>query len=415
MQDAESHPIPQDVTGFQFKIIGDITVKQFVYLAAPSFLAWIFFQLPISQFIRLPISILLGGLGISLAFIPIDGRPMDVMVTNFIKALFNPTRLVYQSKGNSLFPSTVPLSLQKTNVQRREKVPEPPANESSNILRASRFSQMTKPNEPNDKQTTPPLAKSQPITTAIHDSPSTPHIISIHPVTSQPQNVLQKPTPQALGKIKEEKEETLKRKVAALEKDLEAVNREKTTLEQHSPTFSTPKETKEILQLERQLQETLVQKEQLIKQLVNLQQKLDLQKKNFFFPTIAKAKTQTENVRQVPKGMGKSVGLPIAPVDPNIITGIIKDPRGNPLGSILVEIKDSEGNPVRAFKTNGLGQFASATPLTNGVYIISFEDPRGQNKFDAIEFTAKGEVILPIEVMSIDAREELRKALFKEN
>lgn len=110
--------------------------------------------------------------------------------------------------------------------------------------------------------------------------------------------------------------------------------------------------------------------------------------------------------------MTKSVGLPTTPEFPNIISGIVKDPRGNPLANILVEVKDPQGNAVRAFKTSALGQFASATPLANGDFIIDFEDPRGQNKFDSVSFKAKGEVILPIEVLSVDTREELRRSLF---
>lgn len=110
--------------------------------------------------------------------------------------------------------------------------------------------------------------------------------------------------------------------------------------------------------------------------------------------------------------MGKSVGIPIAPEFPNMITGIIKDPRGNSLPNILVEVKDKTGNPVRAFKTNALGQFQASTPLSNGTYRIEFEDPKSQNKFDIIEFIASGQIILPIEVISEDTREELRKSLF---
>jgi len=82
------------------------------------------------------------------------------------------------------------------------------------------------------------------------------------------------------------------------------------------------------------------------------------------------------------------------------------------LPGILVEIKDEEGNPVRAFKTNGLGQFASATPVANGTYTIEFEDPKGSNKFDAISIIAKGEIMEPLEVISEDEREDLRKMLF---
>ena len=110
--------------------------------------------------------------------------------------------------------------------------------------------------------------------------------------------------------------------------------------------------------------------------------------------------------------MTKSVGLPSTPEFPNVISGIVKDPRGNPLANILVEVKDPQGNAVRAFKTNALGQFASATALSNGEYIVDFEDPRGQNKFDSISFKAIGEIILPIEVISVDTREELRRSLF---
>jgi len=326
MEDRQVHPIPQDVTGFQFKIIGDITVRQFAYLASSAFLIWIFFQLPISILIKLPIAILLGGVGASLAFLPIAGRPMDTMMANFIKALLNSTIYVYQKKGNRILVPTVPLGLQKPKVQKEET------------------------------------------------------------------QEIKLPTPQI-------------------------------SLPSTNLVWSKPKEkNEEALGLEKQLQLVLTQKEQLTKHLITLQQKLDLQKKRFFTPTMAKApsdvakvKTQTQNVRQIPKDMGKSVGLPIAPESSNIITGIIKDPRNNPLANILVEVKDNEDNPVRAFKTNGLGQFASATPLVNGAYTISFEDPKGQNKFDAIGFEAKGSVILPIEVISIDTREELRRSLFGES
>ena len=213
-----------------------------------------------------------------------------------------------------------------------------------------------------------------------------------------------------------DKDKDLKKKVLALEKDLEATRREKALLEQKQSSLTFPQQ-QESLGLEKQLQGVLAQKEALTKQLIALQQKLELQKSNVFAPTMATAPlsgAKTQNVKQIPKGMGKNIGLPITPEFPNIITGIIKDPRGNPLGNILVEVKDKEGNPVRAFKTNGLGQFVSATALANGNYTVLFEDPKGQNKFDTIGFEAIGEVILPIEVTSIDEREELRKSLFRE-
>ena len=67
---------------------------------------------------------------------------------------------------------------------------------------------------------------------------------------------------------------------------------------------------------------------------------------------------------------------------------------------------------MRAFKTNVLGQFISATPLANGVYTISFEDPKAENKFDTIELRVIDEILMPIEIISLDTREELRRSLF---
>ena len=110
--------------------------------------------------------------------------------------------------------------------------------------------------------------------------------------------------------------------------------------------------------------------------------------------------------------MNKNAGLPQVSDTPNVVIGIVKDARGNVLPNILIEVKDAEGNPVRAFKTNVLGQFASATPLANGIYTIELEDPKKQHTFDAIRITPSGQIMLPIEVISHDAREELRKQLF---
>src|SRR3989338_1772525 len=101
----DNHPIPQDVTGFQFKLIGNMTIKQFAYLAVGVIIGWVSLQLPITPFIKVPISGLFALLGVGLAFLPIGGRPMDVMIGNFIKAIFRPTQFIYDKSGSELFSS----------------------------------------------------------------------------------------------------------------------------------------------------------------------------------------------------------------------------------------------------------------------------------------------------------------------
>jgi len=80
----ENHPIPQDITGFQFKLIGNMTVRQFAYLATGVILAWISYALPLSLLIKLPFALVFGLSGVAFAFLPIEGRPMDTMISNFI-------------------------------------------------------------------------------------------------------------------------------------------------------------------------------------------------------------------------------------------------------------------------------------------------------------------------------------------
>ncbi|MBP7927872.1 hypothetical protein KAZ57_01860, partial [Patescibacteria group bacterium] len=62
-------------------------------------------------------------------------------------------------------------------------------------------------------------------------------------------------------------------------------------------------------------------------------------------------------------------------------------------------IKNSSGEPVRALKTNSLGQFAIGSPLGTGLYSVEADPSNvpGQT-FDIITVEVKGEVIPPIEI-----------------
>jgi peptidoglycan hydrolase-like protein with peptidoglycan-binding domain len=211
----------------------------------------------------------------------------------------------------------------------------------------------------------------------------------------------------------EEANEELQKTAALLEKELQNAKAKEAAEDKTNPEEYL-KAHQKVLELQKNLNDLTFQKQELESKLISLQQKMEMQGKSIYTPSVAHPEElkETKFVRSIPQSMQKSAGLPTAPEFPNVVTGIIKDPRGNPLQNILVEVKDSQGNAVRAFKTNALGQFASATPLVNGEYTIGFEDPREQNKFDTVAFKATGEIILPIEIISVDTREELRRSLF---
>jgi len=83
---------------------------------------------------------------------------------------------------------------------------------------------------------------------------------------------------------------------------------------------------------------------------------------------------------------------------PNVINGIVKDPQGLLLSDVIIVVKDSGGQPVRALKSNKIGQFAISTPLPNGTYIMELESPG--HSFDIVEVDVEGKVMHPIQIQA---------------
>ena len=394
----ENHPIPQDITGFQFKLIGDMTVKQFAYVAVGVLIGWFFYITPLNDLIKIPLAIAFIAFGVALAFVPVQGRPLDTMIANFFKAVFSPTQYIYQKQGANLAMQNSPSSTgpQTQDQQFRQflnkfQKPKNKLDQKESVF----FQSLATISAPSTKENVAP-----------GNIPS--HYFAMQTPSGQP-NVPQ--APKAPDEVLSQ--ENLLKTAAVLEKEL-AKAKETEAKEAHVDSTAFLETHQKVLELQEKLNEMLSQKQDLEKRLVEMQKTVGQPQGPVFSPSVAKEtpREQTQYVRSIPQNMTQSVGLPNTPEFPNLLTGIVKDSRGNPLGNILVEVKDTEGNAVRAFKTNALGHFASATALNNGKYTITFEDTKSQHKFDTIGFETIGQVILPIEVISVDQREELRRSLF---
>jgi hypothetical protein len=341
----ENHPIPQDVTGFQFKLIGDMTVKQFAYLATGIVLAVVLFQIPVNFLIKFPFCAFFAIFGIALAYFPVSGRPMDLMIGNYIKALIKPTVFIYDKTENQTNPPdrTFPTDTKDLSIL-SGTAGLFPKDQLKIYLETKDAKPKTKVDEIEDNFLTSVanLANENPP----YQSFPTP-AVNVPQMAPQPNPVIRnEPALQATAAIMPT-----------------------------PPILPTPK------------QETPQRPPAPLGPAI-------LSK-----PIPAMSRTSTID----------------APTSPNLIVGVTKDARGNTLSNILVEIKDKDNNPVRAFKTNGLGRFASATPLINGTYTIEFEDPKAQNKFEKIVINITGGIMPPVEAISIDMREELRRSLFAPN
>lgn len=128
----DTHPIPQDVTSFQFKLVGDMTLKQFLYLAAGSGIAYLLFvflahDYPLATW---PLIIISALLGVAFAFLPIGSRPLDHWLAAFLKAIYSPTKRIWKKNNSTfnqypLFPSRLVMYL--SGLQPQPAASMPPA------------------------------------------------------------------------------------------------------------------------------------------------------------------------------------------------------------------------------------------------------------------------------------------------
>ncbi len=99
----EQHPIPRQITTFEFKLIGFMTLKQFIYLIIFLPLGYLVFRIFPIPLLNILLAMLVGGVGVALAFFPINERPLDVWITNFVRRLTSPTQYFFQKNNNPLY------------------------------------------------------------------------------------------------------------------------------------------------------------------------------------------------------------------------------------------------------------------------------------------------------------------------
>lgn len=99
----EQHAIPRQITNFEFKLIGFLTIKQFIYLLITiptGILIFYVFPVPIINFF---LGLVVALVGVAFAFIPINDRPMEVWVRNLIKRLTSPTQYFFKKQNPAIY------------------------------------------------------------------------------------------------------------------------------------------------------------------------------------------------------------------------------------------------------------------------------------------------------------------------
>ncbi len=361
----EQHPVPQNVTTFQFRLIGDMTIKQFGYLAGGAILAFISYKLPLPFFFTWPMTVLFGLLGFGFAFVPIEERPMDVWVLSFLRNVYSPTQFIWHR---------IPAASEPARAQVVQ--PQPPTATTQRPAVSERLRGLY------TQQTVAQKRSFGDMLFGWLDDLFPKSVIVTRPIVSPAvqQPVLQtQPSSEYLD---------LQNKIKTLEQQLD----EKTQSELKT------------LELQKQEVQTPIPP-------------LPMRAHQPAPPiTASNAALRGPTVKIIPPEAATRAGLPRLTTFSNVVTGIVKDNVGGLLPGVLVTVRDKEGVPLRALKTNKLGQFAASTQLPNGTYIIEVEDPRSRFLFDRAQITLNGTVMPAIEIVAKSKRdinrEELSKQIF---
>lgn len=448
----EQHPVPQNVTTFQFRLIGDMTIKQFGYLAGGAILAYISYKLPLPFFFTWPMTILFAVGGVGFAFVPIEERPMDIWVMAFLKNIYSPTLYVWEKSSAPAVqtpqPAVVRTVVQPVRAQSVQPMQTPPPPVSvtpqQSRTKADIVGSVFSPPAPRQAPLPPvaaPIQRQAPM-----QQPTVPmqknaglfgwlgSLFSFSAPATAPAVSFQSAAPIANPSITGARmdfslpptvtapSKTPPPQVAAEAQKKEAELAEKMKELKHELETTSMTETR-ILELQKQLTEVLAQKDKMEAEVLTLRRQAANPASAPAAPTPATtapapaapvSHTKQPTVKIITPEGAVRAGLPRLTTFPNVVTGITKDSDNNMLPGVLVTVKDKDGIPVRALKTNRLGQFAASTPLSNGVYFVEIEDPRGRYAFDRVQITLNGSIVPALEIIAKSMREISRAKLAAE-
>jgi len=329
----KQHPVPQNISSYEFRLVGDMTLKQFGYLAGGTVLALIFYGLPIPDFIKWPFILLFAFLGFAFAFLPFEERPLLLWITAFIKSVSSPTLFIWRKQAEpiAIFTHQPPVLPKATITPSKFQV-------ENYLIDLATLPSAAPPVDASEKK----------FLDNIHQLFQSTPAAAIQSVTSAP--LQPRPAPRPIPPL-----------------PLPPVP----VISPFAPLSRNP---------QRQIKN--------FKTPVRIINQPIQPNENAVFRILPAKPVAAETSTELP--------FPEPPRQPNILVGMVLNQAEQIVEGAILEIRNEQGLPVRAFKTNKLGQFMIATPLSNGEYEIEIE--KEDLNFDIIKIKAEGKIIQPIKI-----------------
>lgn len=98
----QQHPVPQNITGFEFKLIGFLTLRQFGYLGVAAVVTFILYSAKVPFLVMVFIAGPIVLLALALAFLPINDLPFERWLAAFLKTVYSPNTRVWHREPKSI-------------------------------------------------------------------------------------------------------------------------------------------------------------------------------------------------------------------------------------------------------------------------------------------------------------------------
>lgn len=378
------HPIPQDVTGYKFHIVGNMTLKQFAEVGFGVVGAIIINTTNLPDIIKWGLMLLSAGLGAAVAFLPIEERPLDHWIMTFFKILYNPTQFYWrrQPRVPDLFTYE---SVINPLYQPGDEIDLSPAKRQ----RIQDYLISLRPNSGNDAWDDYELQRSQLVLQSFND-------VTVPNTSVQTQKTNKTSKPNLTVRVRQ-----LKQSVAETSETTVFAQTTAPHVFIQQTTQPTAEYKKVGLQTNSVAQEISVPETNLIAVeptfRTTIQEEIATQttaSDRAFLTNDALVASQSTAQTQVTTNT--KLPFPTMPTEPNKIVGMVLGPNNELIADAIVEIKNTTGQIVRAVKTNMLSQFFVATPLPAGNYIVDVE--KANYSFSSQNLVLSDQILAPLEL-----------------
>ena len=508
----EQHAVPQHIASFEFKLFGNLTVRQFVTLSIPMAIAALFLFSNLPPLFRYSMATVFGSIGLFAALVPIQGRPLDKWAVLFIKAILAPTQRIWvkdirlpeflnvvisqKPAGNrEVEPvmagdrdklKTYLRSLPKGQVSPydvKEQIAIQRLNLSTEGAEGGRLPQAigwvgNRVSESKFMGALPSVAPAAPVSMATTSGMRATEpeysgaMASALPSISKKKErvkVSQHAKPYVLTGIEQRLENNVHQVGEVVEPKVQLASDTNYTLDNIIPINEPGRRVKLVrgigrararklhfapptgfdlanlpirgearFEVSEGLKNTLDsslfadESEKIVPVHVKSVETLQLKK-----PAINIGDSPSRhvaNMADVPQEMAHQAKLPVSDIGtneqrgdaqvsvhstplpqgakpaemlsraqiipltnkPNVLSGLVVDGTGMPVENAIITVRDENGVPVRALKTNKLGQFLSATPLPSGQYMIDVDWENAT--FEPLSLNVAGEVLAPLAI-----------------